>query len=79
MIEPRHAAALAQGIEGKAMDYILFPGPDEREFAENSEFSTHIRHVMLRSPELPTVGRLERLWSDFQRSHAAVREGVTDL
>jgi hypothetical protein len=74
MIEPEFAAALAQGIEGVAMDYILFPGPRKRTFDQGAELSAHIRHVMLRSPELPTIERLEELWAEFERSHAAAHD-----
>jgi hypothetical protein len=55
------------------MDYILFPGPAKRTFAGGDIFSAHIRHVLLKSPELPSVERLEELWSDFAKSHAATR------
>jgi hypothetical protein len=74
MIEPRYAAALTQGVEGKAMDYILFPKPDDRKFAGNADFSVHIRHTMLKSPELPKIERLEELWQEFEMSHAEVRK-----
>ena len=79
MIEPDYAAALAQGIHGVAMDYILFPGPDQRTFAEDADFSAHVRHVMLKSQPLPTVQRLEELWDAFQQSHVAIRERAAKL
>lgn len=74
MIEQVRAAAITQGISGNAMDYILYPGADARTLADQNGFSVHIRHVMLRSPELPTVEQLEALWQAFERSHTAVRE-----
>jgi hypothetical protein len=74
MIEPQYAGALAQGIHGVAMDYILFPGPDQRACANGAEFSAHIRHVMLKSPELPAAEPLHELWNEFQRSHDEIRE-----
>jgi hypothetical protein len=74
MLEPESTAALAQGIEGGAMDYILFPASSQRSFVAGSEFSAHIRHVMLKSPERPTIQQLETLWSDFERSHAEIRQ-----
>jgi hypothetical protein len=79
MIEPQFAASLAQGIQGGAMDYILFPGPDKRTFADGAEFSAHIRHVMLKSPEVPGTQQLQRLWDDFQRSHKAIHERSSRL
>jgi hypothetical protein len=74
MLEPESTAALAQGIEGGAMDYILFPAASQRSFAHRSEFSVHIRHMMLKSAEPPTTRQLEGLWNDFERSHAEIRQ-----
>ena len=71
MLDAIHTGALAQGIEGAAMDYILFPGPDQLNFANGAEFRAHIRHLLLKSPELPSSERLEKLWSEFERSRAA--------
>ena len=78
MIEAKYAASLAQGIDGEAMDYVLFPGPDQSMFANGAEFSAHIRHVMLKTPKLPDTNRLEDLWADFQQSHAAIRKRVAE-
>jgi hypothetical protein len=72
LIEAKHAASLAQGMQGVAMDYVLFPGPDQSTFASGAEFAAHIRHVMLKSPELPGTKQLEELWSDFRQSHTAI-------
>jgi hypothetical protein len=79
MLDERHAASLAQGIDGEAMDYIVFPGPTQRTFPAGTEFSAHIRHVMLKSRELPTVERLRDLWNEFQRSHDAIRDRAARL
>lgn len=82
MLEASHTAALAQGIEGEAMDYIVFPGPDKPTFPAGDEFSVHIRHVMLQSPELPDATRLEQLWNAFEQSHVTVHRQanrVTDI
>jgi hypothetical protein len=73
LLETAHAAALTQGIQGGAMDYILLPSPEERAFADGAAFSAHIRHVLLKSPDLPPVERLEELWDEFVESHAATR------
>ncbi|HJQ82237.1 MAG TPA: hypothetical protein VJ828_19905, partial [Lacipirellulaceae bacterium] len=78
MIEAKYAASLAQGIDGEAMDYVLFPGPDQSVFANGAEFSTHIRHVMLKSPELLGMKQLEELWSDFQHSHTAIHDRAAE-
>ncbi len=47
------------------MDYILFPGASQVTFAKGAEFKVHVRHVMLKSPQLPSVERLESLWREF--------------
>jgi hypothetical protein len=72
LVEAAFAAALTQGIQGKAMDYVVFPSAKERTFANGDEFSVHIRQVMLKSPALPSKPQLEELWSDFERSHAEI-------
>ncbi len=79
MLEAAHAGALAQGIEGGAMDYILFPGPKLQTFRSGETFSAHIRHVMLKSAELPTIQQLQRLWDDFEQSHATMRQRAARL
>jgi hypothetical protein len=73
LVEAEFAAALTQGIQGKAMDYILFPSAKERMFANGDEFSVHVRQVMLWSPELPAKRQLEELWTEFEGSHIAIK------
>lgn len=72
MIGPAHTAAISQGRTGLAMDYILFPGPKARTFHKGDQFTAHVRHVMIKSPKLPTVERLERLWQAFEDEVEAV-------
>ncbi len=72
LIEAQNAAGLAQGIRGAAMDYILFPGPNKKVFECDAEFAAHIRHHLIKSPELPTTAVLQQLWAQFQESHEAV-------
>lgn len=69
LVEADRTAALAQGIGGNAMDYILFPGPKARTFANGSEFSAHIRHYLIKSADLPSRETLEALWRQFEASH----------
>jgi hypothetical protein len=69
LIEARYASALAQGIRGKAMDYIVFPGPDARTFPDESAFAVHVRHHLLKSSELPTLQTLAALWDNFEQAH----------
>lgn len=79
LIEESGCAALTQGMEGNAMDYILYPGPDHRTFGSDQAFSVHIRHHLLRSPELPTSSRLEGLWKSFSSAHEAMHEQARRL
>lgn len=79
LLEPARTASLAHGIRGGAMDYILFPGPGQRTFAKDEQFSVHIRHLMLRSPELPSVARLATLWQAFEASHESVHAQAKSL
>lgn len=74
MIESKYAAGLAQGIQGAAMDYIVFPGPSEKVFEDQTEFAVHIRHQLLKSPGLPATVALEKLWKKFESSHASVHQ-----
>jgi hypothetical protein len=78
-LEAAHTAALTQGIEGGAMDYILLPSTKNSTFGDGEEFSVHIRHVMLKSAELPTIRRIERIWTDFEKSHASAKERSAKL
>jgi hypothetical protein len=32
----------------------------------------HVRHHLIKSPELPTTDALEQLWSDFEADHSAI-------
>jgi hypothetical protein len=79
MLEAAFAAALTQGIEGRAMDYILFPDTRQRPFANGAEFSVHIRHVILKSPELPAARRLDELWAAFEEAHENAKEQSSRL
>lgn len=74
LIEDKYAAGLAQGIRGAAMDYIVFPGPDKKVFEDQAAFAVHIRHHLIKSPDLPTIDILEQLWTQFEESHVAIHE-----
>jgi len=74
LIEAKYAAGLAQGIRGAAMDYIVFPGPAVQTFEDQTSFAVHVRHHLIKSPELPTTDALEQLWSSFEAAHAAVHQ-----
>lgn len=72
MVEAEYAASLAQGIRGAAMDYIVFPGPDKKTFPDQDAFAVHVRHQLIKSPQLPTTDTLQQLWNAFEASHAEV-------
>ncbi len=74
LVEAKYAASLAQGIRGAAMDYILFPGPDVPTFADQTAFAVHVRHHLIKSPELPAMEKLQQLWDEFEKSHQAVHQ-----
>ncbi|MCA9232197.1 MAG: hypothetical protein KDA57_16230, partial [Planctomycetales bacterium] len=79
LLEANYAAALAQGIEGAAMDYIVFPGPDKRTFADGEEFAVHVRHQLINSPEMPSSEHLAVLWNSFVAAHETVHRRATEL
>ena len=74
LVQAKHAASLAQGIRGAAMDYILFQGPDAVTFENQSSFAVHVRHHLIKSPGLPTTKTLQRLWTAFEVSHPTTHE-----
>jgi hypothetical protein len=79
LIEEARCAAITQGMEGNAMDYILYPGHADRRFAGGTAFSAHIRHHVLLSPDSPVSELLERLWARFEADHAEVHERARRL
>ncbi len=72
LVDPQHAAGLSQGMEGPAMDYILFPGADNVEFGPSEQFTAHIRHYVVRSADLPSIGQLKNLWKAFTGAKPSV-------
>ncbi len=67
MTEAQHTAALSLGMAGTAMDYVLYPG--HMCFAPGEQFTAHVRHVILRSEDLPTANRLAALYAQFAADH----------
>jgi len=64
LTERQHTAGISCGMRGVAMDYVLYPGKLSLEPGE--KFTTHVRHLIIRSPELPTTSHLEDLWRQFE-------------
>jgi hypothetical protein len=79
MIEEARCTAVAQGMEGNAMDYILYPEHTQRAFANDASFSVHIRHHIIKSPEPPEPDRLERLWKAFEESYKEAHRRAAKL
>jgi hypothetical protein len=71
LLDPDHTAAITQGADGDAMDYILFPGAESPTFAAGQSFTARVRHHLVRSSELPSSERLEKLWVNFENALAA--------
>lgn len=71
MVEQEYAAAITLGMTGVAMDYVLYPG--RLEFEPGEAFTCHIRHLLLRSPNLPRPGLLDELFCKFEQDHEPVR------
>ena len=74
LVQAKYAASLAQGIRGAAMDYILFPGPNVPKFENQASFAVHVRHHLVKSPDLPTIDTMQKLWNRFERSHLSVHD-----
>jgi hypothetical protein len=68
MVDEARCAAVTQGMEGNAMDYVLYPGPRSRRFAAGAAFTAHVRHCLIRSADLPGLERLAALWTAFENS-----------
>lgn len=76
LCEEETTAALAQGMGGPAMDYILHPGAGLKVFADGEEFTAQIRHVLLKSNNLPETERLNVLWKSFEQNRGDVFDRI---
>ena len=72
LVERQHTAGISCGMKGVAMDYVLYPGKLRLEPGE--EFTTHVRHVVMRCPQLPALSRLEGMWRQFESDHGSAKE-----
>ena len=71
LCEEAYTVGLAMGINGRAMDYILYPG--QRDLPAGGRFRAYIRHVFLVLSEGEETQTLERLYREFETSHAGVK------
>ena len=67
LMERQHTAGISCGMKGVAMDYVVYPGKLCLEPGES--FTAHVRHFVIRSPELPAISRLEGMWHQFESDH----------
>ena len=67
LMQRQYTAGISCGMKGVAMDYVLYPG--KLTFEPGEQFTAHIRHLVLRCPQLPPTAYLERLWQRFESEH----------
>ena len=79
LLDPETTAAVTCGRQGTAMDFIFYPGHRERVFPPGGEFRSHLRHLMVRNPGLPTPQQLEKWWTEFQRESPDLERRLDDL
>ena len=76
LLDPDTTGAVACGMRGVAMDFIFYPGHKERVFQKGGSFRSHLRHLMVKSPGLPSRQQLEGWWRRFQESRSDVRQRI---
>ena len=74
LMEQQYTAGISCGMKGVAMDYVLYPGKLGLEPGE--KFTTHLRHLVIRSSKLPATSYLEGLWRQFESEHNAYKKLV---
>lgn len=79
LLDPETTAAVTCGMEGTAMDFIFYPGHKRRVFPPEDRFRSHLRHLMVKHPGLPTRDQLEDWWSEFQRARPDLARRLDDL
>ncbi len=79
LLDPDTTGGIACGMQGVAMDFIFYPGHRERVFQPGSSFTANMRHLMVKSPGLPSRAQLEGWWSQFQQSRSEVRQRIGRL
>lgn len=79
LLDPETTAALTCGMEGTAMDFIFYPGHKRRVLPPEGRFRSHLRHLMVKNPGLPTRDQLEDWWSEFQRARPDLGRRLDDL
>ena len=72
LMERQYTAGISCGMKGVAMDYAIYPG--KLSFDPGQRFTAHVRHLIIRSPELPTMSHLEGLWQQFEVDHDDVKK-----
>ena len=75
LMEREHTAGISCGMKRVAMDYALYPG--KLSFEAGERFTAHVRHLVIRSPELPATSRLEDMWQRFVSDHEEMKALAT--
>ncbi len=76
LLDPDTTGGVACGMQGVAMDFIFYPGHRERVFQSGSSFTSNMRHLMVKSPGLPSRAQLEGWWTQFQESRSEIRRRI---
>ena len=79
LLDPETTAAVTCGMEGTAMDYIFYPGHRERVFPPGGRFRSHLRHLMVKNPGLPTREQLDKWWMEFQQARPDLERWLDGL
>ena len=77
MSEEARTSAIAQGMQGIAQDYLIYP-PEGR-LAPGGTFRTHVRHLVVRATDEQLPQLLERWWAEFTRDHERIRRLSRDV
>jgi hypothetical protein len=70
LVEEAFAAAVTQGMDGTAQDYVIFPGP--RALGPGESFQLHVRHLLVPTADKDLAEELPKWWSAFHSDHARV-------
>ncbi len=79
LLDPETTAAITCGMQGTAMDFIFYPGHTEQVLPPGGGFRSHLRHLMVKNPGLPTREQLEAWWMEFQQARPDLERRLDDL
>ena len=79
LLDPDTTAAVTCGMEGTAMGFIFYPGHMERVFPSEGRFRSHLRHLMVKNPALPTREQLDEWWMEFKQARPGLERRLIEL